>query len=190
MKSYTAVALATLTLVGASAPSQITPVATYGEDRSFGGSFALHEIVLGDAKPQLKAIQETALAAHRMIISEASDSKFPKTAPVALITAGANISDVPIDRKKTAAYLENGGMLIIDCRDSKAGEKMRGWLQSVVPNRPLLDASIEKIVPEWWMRQENTQIQRVYDRYAQVVQIDDKIRAAVIFSNTPLSIAE
>ncbi len=190
MKSYTAVALTALTLVGASAPSQITPVATYGEDRSFGGSFALHEIVLGDAKPQLKAIQETALAAHRMIISEAPDSKFPKTAPVALITAGANIGDVPIDREKTAEYLKNGGMLIIDCRDYRAGEKMRGWLQSVVPNRPLLDVSIEKIVPEWWMRLENTQIQRVYDHNAQVVQIDDKIRAAVIFSKTPLSIAE
>ena len=142
MKSYTSVALAALTLIGASAPSQITPVTTYDEepiragDRLFGGSFALQEIVLGDAKPQLKAIQEAAGAAHHMIISEAPDSKHPKTAPVTLITAGANIGDVSIDREKTAAYLKNGGMLIIDCRDSEAGAKMRGWLQSVRPKPP------------------------------------------------------
>lgn len=196
MKSYTAVALAALTLVGAAAPSQITPVATYDGDRqyvgdqSFGGSFALHEIVLGDAKPQLKAIQETAFAAHHMIISEAPDSEYPKTAPVTLITAGRYIADVQIDREKTAEYLENGGMLIIDCRDYLAGKKMRGWLQSAVPNRPLLESSLDKVVEEWQAHHGNSRIHSVYNHYAQVVQIDDKIRAAVIYRKNASAIAE
>ena len=207
MNSYTSVALAALTLIGAAAPSQITPVTTYdgylppvttvdGDqitpgDRMVGGSFALQEFVLGDAKPQLKAIQEEAFAAHHMIISEAPDSKHPKTAPVTLITAGANIGDVPIDREKTAAYLKNGGMLIIDCRrDSAAGAKMRGWLQSVLPNRPLMDASFDKVIDEWHRHNSGSESYRVYNRNAQVVSIDRKIRAAVIFSDSPAPTAK
>ncbi len=187
MKSYTAVALTALTLVGAAAPSQITPVATYGEGRSFGGSFALHEIVLGDAKPQLKAIQEAALAAYHTLISEAPDSKYPKTAPVTLITAGANIGDVQIDREKTAEYLENGGMLIIDCRDQKASEKMRGWLQSVVPNRPLVRVQFDTAVGEWIHHVDKRFIDsprrhHMTQTSADVIKADGKIRAAVFQS--------
>ena len=81
-------------------------------------------------------------------------------------------------------------MLIIDCRDPKAGEKMRGWLQSAVPNRPLLDVSFDKIVKEWRRHRGGSHISRVYDRNAQVVLIGGKIRAAVIFSKNPVLIEE